>query len=48
MPDPASTRVREIGLNTCPFIVEEGVRPAPVVCALHEGFLDRGAGDVEV
>lgn len=26
-PDVASTKVREIGLNTCPFIVEEGVRP---------------------
>ena len=25
-PDVASTKVREIGLNTCPLIVEEGVR----------------------
>ena len=47
-PDAASAKVREIGLNACPFIAEAGARPAPVVCALHEGFLDRGAGDVEV
>ena len=47
-PEAASAKVREIGLNACPFIAEEGARPAPVVCALHEGFLDRGAGDVEV
>ena len=40
--------MREVGLNACPFIAEAGTRPAPVVCALHEGFLDQGAGDVKV
>lgn len=46
--DAASAKVREVGLNACPFIAEAGTRPAPVVCALHEGFLDQGAGDVKV
>ena len=47
-PDAATAKVREVGLNACPFIAEVGTRPAPVVCALHGGFLDQGAGDVKV
>lgn len=46
--DAVTAGVREMGLNACPFITEARARPAPVVCALHEGFLDQGAGDVKV
>lgn len=28
-----------IGLNSCPFITEEGGPPSPFICAMHEGFL---------
>lgn len=47
-PDTATPNVREIGLHACPFITEQNTRPAPVICALHEGFLDQGAGDIQV
>lgn len=47
-PESSGGRVRELGLHACPFITEDGVRPAPVICALHEGFLDGRNGDVEV
>lgn len=47
-PDVATPKMREIGLHACPFITERGTRPAPVICALHEGFLDQSVGDVHV
>lgn len=47
-PECSNARVRELGLHACPFVAERGTRPATVVCALHEGFLDQGAGDVKV
>ena len=47
-PECSNARVREFGLHACPFVAERGTRPAPIVCALHEGFLDQGVGDVKV
>lgn len=47
-PECSNARVREFGLHACPFVTGRGTRPAPAVCALHEGFLDQGAGDVKV
>ena len=47
-PEATTPKVREIGLNTCPFITERNTRPAPVICALHQGFLDQKVGGIEV
>lgn len=47
-PDTSVGSVRELGLNACPFITAQGERPEPVICAMHEGFLDEGIGDVQV
>ncbi|MDR7329089.1 helix-turn-helix transcriptional regulator [Corynebacterium guangdongense] len=33
-----------IGLNSCPFITEDGELPSPFVCAMHEGFITETAG----
>lgn len=29
----------EVGLHACPFITADGQRPAPAICAMHEGYL---------
>ncbi|OHQ55092.1 hypothetical protein HMPREF2617_01780 [Corynebacterium sp. HMSC070H05] len=47
-PDATTRKVRELGLNACPFITESGKRPAPVICALHEGFLEESLDGFKV
>ena len=47
-PDATTRKVRELSLNACPVVTESNKRPAPVICALHEGFLDGRLGGVKV
>ena len=47
-PEATTPKVREIGLHACPFITEQNTRPQPVICALHQGFLDQNVGGIEV
>lgn len=40
--ESSGPKVSEIALRACPFITEAGQRPAPIVCALHAGFVAGG------
>lgn len=47
--DPAPRETaEEVGLNACPFITPDGRRPSPVICAMHEGYLQEAAAPMRV
>lgn len=35
-----------LSLNACPFVTEQGKRPSPFLCAIHEGFMREALGDL--
>lgn len=35
-----------LALNACPFVTEQGKRPSPFICAIHEGFMREALGDL--
>lgn len=45
--NPAEDRA-QVALHSCPFITATGDRPAPFVCAVHEGFVRESLSKTQV